>query len=265
MKKALSFILALCLLCAVCMPVSAAKIDEMTDVPSGQWYFDAVSYCLDKGHMNGVGGGKFNPNGSVTRAQMAQVLYNKEGKQEVGTSPFTDVKDNAWYGKAVTWCAQEGIVTGTGKGQFSPNKQVIRQDICVMVYRYVTQYLGLEAEYTPYETMCATFTDMVQRKPDGSKNYAEDALCWANKMGFMSGTSRTTLAPDKTCTRAQLAQFIRNLDVKVLHKDVTPEEPTVCEHGNNPDTCEICHPKEPEVSGIYNPNPPAENYVASEY
>ena len=58
----------------------AASASNMTDIPSGSWYESAVQYCLNNNYMSGESDTKFNPNGTVSRAQMVQVLYNLEGQ-----------------------------------------------------------------------------------------------------------------------------------------------------------------------------------------
>ena len=79
MKK-LSRLTALLLCLSLCLgvwlvPASAANT-PFSDVPSGAWYEDSVQYAYENGLMNGVGGGRFNPNGTATRAMVAQVFMN---------------------------------------------------------------------------------------------------------------------------------------------------------------------------------------------
>lgn len=60
-----------------------------------------------------VDAGIFDPTDTLTRAQMAQILYNMAGSPAVeGSAPYTDCEQGAWYDAAVTWCAQEGIFQG---------------------------------------------------------------------------------------------------------------------------------------------------------
>ena len=93
MKKVVSVLLAVCLtLCAAALPASALTVTDFTDVPDN-WVRPAIEYCLEKGLMKGEGEDKFNPGGTVTRAQFAQVLYNREKSPSVDglATPFTDV------------------------------------------------------------------------------------------------------------------------------------------------------------------------------
>lgn len=246
MKKFVSMALAICLLLtALVVPASALTAADFTDIPDN-WAKAAIAYCLENGLMNGVGSGKFDPNGKVTRAQIAQVLYNREGSPSTEglANPFTDA--DGWFYNAVIWCKNNGVVNGNSATTFNPMGPVTRQDICVMVYRYVKDYKKQAVELTEENKMSSTFTDWGK-----VAGYAKEAIRWANKTGFMKGTSGTTLDPTGQATRAQLAQFLMNLDA-ILTEEPEPEK---CEHGNDPETCPICHPKEPEYTGSYNPNP----------
>lgn len=221
MKKAIANLICMAvLLSTVTTTAFAAKIDSFTDVPSNQWYYKAVSYCLENDLMNGQGDGIFNPGGVVSRAQIAQVLYNREGKKDVdlNANTFSDV-NSEWFAKAVVWCSGNGIVNGTGDGNFAPGKSITRQDLCVMVYRYYKDYLGKDIVLAE-ESYMTGFTDY-----NKTPSYAREALRWAVKNSFMSGKTENTLAPGATCTRAELAQFLLNLD-NLKIKDTSKPIPT---------------------------------------
>ena len=250
MKKLVSMALAICLLCtAFVLPANALTTADFTDIPDN-WAKPAIEYCLEKGLMSGVGNGKFNPGGTVNRAQITQVIWNRENKPSIEglENPFTDV-GTQWFAKAVIWCKNNGIVSGNSATTFNPDGPVTRQDICVMVYNYYTKFLKKTGELTDESKMSDTYTDWGK-----VAGYAKNAVRWANKVSFMSGTSATTLAPTGKATREQLAQFLKNLD-KVLENEKpepTPSpEPEKCEHGNNPETCPICHPSKPVYEGSY--------------
>lgn len=216
MKRVLSILLAISLTLCATLPAGALTAADFTDVPDN-WARPAIAYCLEKGLMSGVGNGKFNPGGSVSRAQIAQVLYNRENNPSVDglANPFTDV-GSQWFANAVVWCKANGIVNGSSASTFSPNGEVTRQDICVMVYNYYTKHLGKTPEMAEESQMAATFADWGK-----VAGYAKNAIRWANQVGFMRGSSGTTLDPAGKATRAQLAQFLRNLET-VLEKEPEP-------------------------------------------
>ena len=68
---------------------SAAGGSSFTDVPRGQWYTEAVAWAAENGVVNGVGGGKFEPDGNVTREQIATILYRYAGLRGVPTGGRT--------------------------------------------------------------------------------------------------------------------------------------------------------------------------------
>ena len=203
MKKALSFALVICLLCtAFCTPASAATF---TDVPDGAWYNKAVNFCAENSYMTGIGGGKFNPGGNVTRAQMAQILYNFSNQPDMSDAenPFSDVKRDAWYANAVLFCKSTDIVSGTSATTYSPNAYVTREQVCKMLYGYYAK----STDTTPSVDLSVlnSYTDKAK-----ISNWAQDSVAWAIQNKIMSGTGNSKLDPKGTCTRAQLAQFICN-------------------------------------------------------
>ena len=87
-----------------------------TDLGSAEaWYHEAVDYVLKSGLMDGFGNGLFGPDYPLTRAQFAQILYNKEGRPAAaGGSSFRDVASNAWCAPAAAWASERGIAGGYG-------------------------------------------------------------------------------------------------------------------------------------------------------
>ena len=102
-KRLLSRVLACMTALALSIPAFAAVEDTgFSDVDAGAWYAEAVTYCREHGLMSGIGDNQFAPENSLTRAQLASVLYWIEGEPAVtGTDAFTDTVDGAWYSSAV--------------------------------------------------------------------------------------------------------------------------------------------------------------------
>ncbi len=167
-----------------------------TDVADNAWYHDAVYAAAEKNLMVGVGNNKFDPNGTVTRSQVARIIWNMAGQPAVsGTTPFTDVSSNSWYTQAVVWAYQNGVVKGTSSTTFEPNATVTRQDFTVMLYRYAG---------SP-----ATSTDLSKFSDAGSvSSYAKDAVQWAVSKGIIVGTNNGLLNPKGSLTRAEAATIM---------------------------------------------------------
>ena len=144
--------------------------------------------------MAGYSNGKFGPNDALTRAQFAQIIYNKEGRPQASGGKFTDVT-TGWYADAVNWAASEGIVAGIGGGKFAPDRPITRQDLAVMLWRYA-------GSPEPGENKL-DFAD--SSKVSG---YAWKALCWANEKGIVNGKGGGILDPKGNATRAQAAQML---------------------------------------------------------
>jgi len=172
---------------------------DFTDI-NKHWAKDDIYRACIGGLMNGMGAGKFNPDGVATRAQFVTVLYNMEGKPEVAdpTTPLTDI--NGWYKDAITWAYSEGIVNGVTATTFAPNKQLDRETFATMLYRYA-KYKGEDVESVKGD---------LSKYADAAKvsGWAKEALTWANAKGYINGMSATTIVPKGKATRAQMATIL---------------------------------------------------------
>lgn len=164
----------------------------------GIWYHEAVDYVLRNGLMGGYSSGLFGPDDNLTRAQLAQILYNMAGAPVVTNSvTFTDVAPGQWCTPAVTWAAANGIIRGYGDGRFGPNDNITREQLAVMLWRYAGSPSAAGRELP--------FTDAYQ-----ASGYALEALRWAVENGILSGYDGGQLNPAGLATRAQAAQMLKN-------------------------------------------------------
>ena len=168
-----------------------------SDLDTGAWYHEAVDHALRNGLMGGYGNGLFGPDNVLTRAQFAQILYNREGRPAVtGGEAFTDVPSGAWYADAVAWAAARGIVSGYGGGRFGPSDPITREQLAVMLWRYAgSPAAGGEPPFRDAGEIGA---------------HARNAVSWAVESGVMSGRGGGILDPKGYATRAQAAQMLRN-------------------------------------------------------
>lgn len=197
--------------CSVCKHVETRPIfansdhcpsKAFSDLDAKAWYHEGVDYALTNSLMNGVGGGRFEPDGQLTRAQLVTVLYRAAGEPDTGkqVNPFTDVADDTWYTKAVIWAANNGIVNGVAKNTFAPDDSITREQIATMLYRYA----GAEAAKE----------DKLSAFPDAAKvsDWAKEALNWAVASGLINGVAdangTANLEPQATATRAQIATIL---------------------------------------------------------
>lgn len=185
---------------AIFVPIPEAPwVNPYTDVDSEAWYYEAVAFVSAKGWMGGYGDTHFGPGAQLSRAQLAQILYNQaETPATSGSSAFSDVERGAWYHSAICWAVEQGIVGGYGDGRFGPDDPITREQLAVMLWRGAGQP-------TP-PNLLLTFPDA-----DQASGYALDALRWAVEQGVLSGKNSGLLDPQGQATRAEAAQMLRNL------------------------------------------------------
>lgn len=174
------------------------------DVPKSFWGYESIERAVQLGYVNGMGGGKFEPNRQLTRAEFVTMLYRMAGKPAASTAAgFTDVPQNAWYHDALNWAAEKGYVNGTGANTFSPDGKITRQEVVTILFRYSGSQSGAETMFTA--TYDSQFTDSGAIAP-----WAKTAMYWAIYNGVVNGTSPTTVSPTATATRAEVAAiFVR--------------------------------------------------------
>ncbi len=182
---------------ASCSKDGNCLVHAYTDTSATAWYHDGVHYCLQNGLMGGYGNGTFGPNDNLSRAQLAQILYNHAGRPDLtSASPFTDVTGDAWCASAITWAAEQGIVGGYGNGLFGPNDNITREQLAVMLWRYAGSPAATDKELH--------FADA-----DEAGNFALDALRWAVENGIIGGYGDGRLGPKGQATRAQVATMLQ--------------------------------------------------------
>ena len=180
---------------------------HLTDVELNAWYHEAVDYVVEHGIMAGVSATAFQPNGSLTRGQVVQILHNLEGKpEETVEAPFTDTAGH-WALEAIAWAAQNNVVAGYDDGTLGPEKLVTREEFAQMMYNY--------AKFRGYDL---TAGGDLARFPDAGaiSDWAETALSWANGKGLINGHDNGTIDPQGNTTRAQAASIMKNFDLKVV-------------------------------------------------
>ncbi|MFJ7736700.1 S-layer homology domain-containing protein [Lysinibacillus sp. NPDC097287] len=111
---------------------------SFSDVHQNHWARDVVNLVAQHKIMNGVGDGRFDPEANVTRAQMAQIMYNAglySHPNNNQVNSFIDVGPNHWAYEAIETMKQEGILNGYSDGRFGPYNSTSRAQLTVMIYR----------------------------------------------------------------------------------------------------------------------------------
>ncbi len=181
------------------------------DLPDTAWYTPEVRKAVEMGLFNGLSAEKFGPTGTMTRAMLVTVLWRYAGKPAAEKAPdFTDVPTGQWYSDAVAWAAENGIVTGVGKGRFSPNGTITREQMATILYRYGTM---LELD-TSARGDLSQFADAHE-----ISSWSKDALQWAVAEGIIGGSSSSDglfILPTNGATRAQVAAVLVRTIEKLL-------------------------------------------------
>ncbi len=175
---------------------------DYDDVSFGEWFFDAVRWARDESLMTGYGDGSFGPNDAISRAQLAQVLWNRAGRPETdyaGASKFVDCSPSDFYASAVSWCSSNGYMTGYDETHFGPVNDMTREQLATVLWR-------MEGSPVASGDLSA-FPDA-----DGVSEFAREAMRWAVQVGAISGQGSTgELDPQGTLTRAQTAMIFMRL------------------------------------------------------
>lgn len=171
------------------------------DVSSSYWYYDTILEAYQSGLVYGTDSTHFSPNGKMSRAMVATVLWRMAGTPNVsGISGFSDVKNNLWYSKAITWASNLGIISGYGNGKFGPDDPITREQMAVMLRNYCLKYKKMNT------TSTNNLTDFSDYKKVSS--FAKSAVAWAVDKGIISGTETKKLNPKNNATRAECTKML---------------------------------------------------------
>ncbi|MBE6997553.1 MAG: hypothetical protein E7427_05220 [Ruminococcaceae bacterium] len=188
----------------VTVTFEAVKKDRpFTDVKESDWFYAAVYHCFDAGYFKGFSETLFDPQGTMTRAMFATVLWRIAGKPAaVGGKSFNDVKAGEWYTDAVLWASGEGILDGYGDGRFGTNDPVTREQMVTLLWRYSGKPTGT-ADLSGY------------KDADQISDWAKEAFGWAVNVGLVQGKGDGVLDPQGKAARAEVAQIVMNYDTNV--------------------------------------------------
>ncbi len=184
------------------------------DTSDQVWYYEAVHYVYYHKIMTGTGSGEFSPNATLSRAMVAQILYNLEGQPNMtGESTFVDAAEH-WAADAIAWAKQTGVVAGYEGNVFRPERAVTREELAQMLYNY--------AQYKGYNL---TATGDLNVFPDGDmvQDWAETAMSWANGNKLINGSEQAggnlILSPNGNTTRAEAASILMNFDLNLVEEE----------------------------------------------
>ena len=195
------------------LKVSESKV--FSDVHTSDWFYKPVFEAKKLNYMGGYSNSSlFGPNKSITRGEVACVLFNmaKNGGNvtdgELGWTElrgydtgFSDVNGKAFYAKAISWAKRAGVVNGYGDGTFAPEKEITREEFACMLANFAK--LKGDFKDADEDAVLAEF-------PDGASvsDWAEEAVAWAADAEIMGNNG--SLTPGKAITRAEVAAMAVN-------------------------------------------------------
>jgi hypothetical protein len=190
------------------MENSSSVIDNpFDDVNSDDWFYDDVICVYNNSLMTGTSAFPmlFSPNIPLTRGMIVTILYRDASAPNVTEkkNPFDDVADNAFYTDAVKWAVLNGITYGRSNRRFAPKDDVTRQDLAVMLARYIewTRWMKppLMREYRGFDDDAEI------------ASYAREAVEFCYRTGIINGKPGNRFDPTGQATRAEVAAILRSM------------------------------------------------------
>ena len=178
-----------------CTRCGDTQESAFTDVPAGQFYFDPVAWAVSEGITTGTTATTFDPNGQCMRSVVVTFLWRAAGSPEPTTTenPFTDVKEEDFFYKAVLWAVENGVTNGLSATQFGPFVLCNRAQVVTFLWR---------AMGSPASAAQVGFTDVDQGQ------FYTTAVAWAVENGITNGISSTAFGVNGICNRAQVVTFL---------------------------------------------------------
>ncbi|WP_419875798.1 S-layer homology domain-containing protein [Candidatus Pristimantibacillus sp. PTI5] len=175
---------------------------------NSHWGSSYIAYLAARGMVSGSGNNQFTPDKAVTRAEFAKMLAGIANANTAGykNSVFGDVKAGDWYLPYVSWAAEQNIVKGSDNNVFKPNAPISREEMSVMLKRFVDQ-AGITL---PKSVSAAVFADQ-----SSISSWATDSISSLQQAEILSGKGGNTFDPKGGATRAEAAKVLSMLHQKI--------------------------------------------------
>ena len=205
-KRILALFLAAVSCLSLAVSASAANTPNRNatnfrDFDRTAWYAEAVSAAVDNGLLYGKSATVIDPNGDMTRAEMAAIINRSFGCYKTADiSQYKDVSKSKWYYKDVALAVQMGTYNGRSSSTMAPDAPITRQEAMTVVAR------ALELDYDSYsKTDLSTFSDHSE-----ISNWALPYVRAMVGADYIHGRGKV-LAPLDNITRAEFAQIFHNI------------------------------------------------------
>ena len=205
-KRILALFLAAVSCLSLAVSVSASntvnrKATDFHDFDKSAWYAEAVSAAVDNGLLYGKSANVLDPNGDMTRAEMAAIINRSFGCYvKADISKYADVSKSKWYYDDIAMAVQMGTYNGRSASSMAPDAPISRQEAMTVVAR------ALELDYDSYsKTDLSAFSDRSE-----ISNWALPYVRAMVGADYIHGRGKI-LAPRDNITRAEFAQIFANI------------------------------------------------------
>lgn len=199
------------------MPATSAfAAARFPDVDYTQWYADGVGYCNRHGMINGYDNGNFGVGNTLTRAQLATILWRNantttassyDASTTSNATGMSDVDSYTWYTGAANWAVDNGVIGGydhpDGSKTFGPNDAVTLEQMVKILGSYRDKVASESAD----DSLLLSFID-----GESVSTWARHQVAWGVEVGLVSGYDNGdgthTLSPQEGITRERAATIL---------------------------------------------------------
>lgn len=189
---------------------STGSNDNLTDIKDENVALDQTAQLDMENHIsyiNGFDDGTVRPNSNITRAEVAQIIFNlltTDYRDYYWTlsNNLSDVSVGAWYNEAISTISKAGIITGYPEGTYKPNNNITRAEFATIISRFFT-----------------TSVDTTSKFSDVAGHWAESNINKVVSAGWVTGYPDGTYRPDQYITRAEAVAVFN----RVLERSVTSD------------------------------------------
>ena len=187
-----------------------------SDIDEESPYYDDVKFVTENGLMDGLPGGLFAPDLTLSRAMAVTILWRAEGCPVVNyLMQFEDVAEDEWYSEAVRWASAEGIVNGYDEVTFGPNNEVTREQLAAILYRYLQYHDGGFDGLWMFQLDYDDAADV--------SDWAYEPVCWL-VMNDIYPSRDGLLCPTEPATRAETASMVHALVDIMTESNVSDDD-----------------------------------------
>ena len=190
-------------------------VDRKEKAPANlqdHWAKDDIQFAMTRSLFDGISGEAVQPDGKMTRAMLAMALYRLAGSPQISGDglAFVDVPADSSYAAAARWAADLGLISGTADTAFSPEQEVSRQELAVILLNFAR----LRNDALPITRLAVNFTDV-----DSITCSASEAVRLLQQAGVLMGKTGNRFDPTGAVTCAEAAAvFRRYMELQIDRK-----------------------------------------------